>query len=157
MLLWLRRLETGCQQLVAKKQAAEQIGEAIWNAIPFEKLQKLADMLAAIPSDIQETQLYADALRLSRLDLHYEDIDDWLDLFQMHSSRDVKKALAGLTFPTNAVEEYVKWIICNSRIPKREKTPVLLAHIEPLFYKAIGKTKMSRTPVKVIAKVTASK
>lgn len=114
-------------------------------------------MLAAIPSDIQETQLYADALRLSRLDLHYEDIDDWLDLFQMHSSRDVKKALAGLTFPTNAVEEYVKWIICNSRIQKREKTPVLLAHIEPLFYKAIGKTKMSRTPVKVIAKVTASK
>ena len=157
MLLLLRRLETGCQQLVAKKQAAEQIGEAIWNAIPFEKLQKLADMLAVIPSDIQETQLYADALRLSRLDLHYEDIDDWLDLFQMHSSRDAKKALAGLTFPTNAVEEYVKWIICNSRIPKREKTPVLLAHIEPLFYKAIGKTKMSRTPVKVIAKVTASK
>lgn len=108
--------------------AAEQIGEAIRNAIPFEKLQKLADVLTSIPSDIQETQLYADALGLSRVDLHYEDIADWLDLFQMHSSRDVKKALAGLTFPTNSVEEYVTRTIYNSRIPKREDAGSSGAH-----------------------------
>lgn len=135
---------------------AEKMGEYYRNIISSDVLQQLADMLSSIPSDIQKTQLYVDALGLKRTDLHYEDVAEWIDIFHMYSSKDVKDALMDLQFPDNSVEEYVQKIICKSRIPKREKIPILLAHIEPLFYLAIGKVKKPRDSVKVVARNTAA-
>jgi len=135
---------------------AERLGEVIRNTISFDVLQGLADILTSIPSDIQKTQLYADALGLKRKDLHYEDIAEWVESFHLYSAKDVKETLSGLIFPQDSIEEYVQRIICKSHIPKREKIPVLLAHIEPLFYLAIGKTKMPHKSIKVVARDTAA-
>lgn len=69
---------------------ADQIGQIVRKNFSSDALQQLVDVISSIPSDIKKTQLYADALDLKQSDLHYEDLSDWIDLFQFHSAKDVK-------------------------------------------------------------------
>lgn len=118
------------------------ITAGIQNVIQSEAVQNLLATFASIPKEVQDTWLYKTNMTLKdKKDIRLEDVE-WIPAnYGLNDVEVVEENLKGQHYPEDSLESYVSWVILFRQIEKREKLVILLSHMEPLIYEAIGKNR----------------
>lgn len=111
-------------------------------------LQKLWEFVENIPDDIKNTQFCHDIQELANINMRYENVKWLIDEFGIENYKDALNGFLASIDESNKLHVYLKEIILNTTLSKREKIIIILAHIEPLIYDTLNYTKKSRTYIK---------
>lgn len=114
--------------------------------------QKLYEFTKNIPDDIKDTKFYYAVQELSNINLKYEDVKWLIDDFGIDGYEDALNGLFCSLDESNKLHMYLKEIIINDDIGKREKIVVILTHIEPFIYDTLNHTKKPKTRIKTMVK-----
>lgn len=97
-------------------------------------LKGFNDFYESLPDEVVDTVFYKKICELNKNDLRYEDIqwlfedygvidnNDFLELFLENLDNDIE------------LHQYLKAVVLNNNINKRDKVVLLLSHMEPLIY-----------------------
>ncbi len=111
-------------------------------------LQKLWEFVESIPDDIKDTQFCHDIQELANTNMRYENVKWLIDEFGIENYKDALIGFLASIDESNKLHVYLKGIVLNTTLSKREKIIIILAHIEPLIYDTLNYTKKSRTYIK---------
>lgn len=111
-------------------------------------LQKLWEFVESIPDDIKDTQFCHNIQELANTNMRYENVKWLIDEFGIENYKDALIGFLASIDESNRLHVYLKGIVLNTTLSKREKIIIILAHIEPLIYDTLNYTKKSRTYIK---------
>lgn len=104
-------------------------------------LKEISDFYESLPNEVIDTEFYKKICELNKKDLKYEniqwlfkdygvnDVDCFLELFFENINDDIK------------LHQYLKSVVVNDSINKRDKVVLLLSHMEPLIYDVNNNTR----------------
>lgn len=134
----------------------KQVTAGLSRIVESSGFKEFLSYLDSLPKDIKESWVYQETASLEkRKDLQLEDvlwIPQRFDLNSLHVAVENINNLAEEnkinTDGRESVESYVISIINSKRINKKEKLVLLLSHMEPLIYDAMGMVRKKRESVK---------
>lgn len=123
--------------------------------ISVDTFQSLIEFFQNIPDNVKDTELFHSIQKLDKPNLRYEDI---IWLLEEYGIENFEVALNGYlenVDKSNDVHNYLKTIILNDNVGKREKVVILLAHIETLIYDTLNCSKKPRVKLKTTVRQIA--
>lgn len=102
-----------------------------------EALLAFVEFLQNIPDDIKDTRFFGKVQELQKINLHYEDVVWLVEDFGLSYTEETWKELLECKSNKSDLHRYIAKIILSTSMEKREKTTVLLAHMEPLIYETL--------------------
>ena len=109
----------------------------------FESAETIANVLTKLPREVKNTRLFKNVIKYERLEIKYEDILFFLDDCSLECGNDDWDMFLRTDEDESKLYSYIRKIIQNQEIKKREKVIILLAHMEELILDAI---RCSRQP-----------
>ena len=131
--------------------------EKLVNVLKSEYADVAASMTAAvleflqsIPDDVKDTELFKRIQQIPERNIRYEDVN-WL-LEEYWLKDDETEIVSSIDTTNDELMLYLKEIVSNNNIKKREKVVILLTHTEILIYRALKATKDPNVSIKKKAK-----
>lgn len=111
------------------------------NIIVRENLIKALSILKdAIPKDIRETGIYHETEKIKNKDITYNEVINYIRHFKCQTEEEALEFINSYNIESS-VDNYIKEIITNRRINKRDKAILILSHIERLVYETTNAEK----------------
>ena len=126
------------------KELQEQINSSFQRFYQSDAFEKLVEIFSSLPSNVKETEMYKKTKDLSQknnYEIHLEDVEWIPKKFDLNSASVVIANLREQHYKDDTLEGYITRLILNESLQEKEKLVILLAHMEPLIYKAIGKVR----------------
>lgn len=121
--------------------------------IPKDILKDFKEITQNIPKYVSETRFFKDIQALeTKKDLKYEEIEWLLTSFGADKFDIVISDLVNKIDTSDKLHGYIKSIILNKNIEKREKTVILLTHMEALIYNTLSYLKQPGDKIKLKVK-----
>ena len=117
-----------------------------------ESAEAIANVLASLPKEVKETKLFKMVIKFENLEIKYEEILDFLEDCSITCSNDAWNMFLENNEDDSKLYLYLKKIINNKDIAKREKVIILLAHIEEVILDALSHSRQPNERVKKVVK-----
>ena len=131
--------------------------EKLVNVLKSEYANAIASMtdavlefLQSIPDDVKDTELFERIQKIPEINIRYEDVKWLLDEYWLDG--DETSIVSSVDTTNDELILYLKEIVYNKFIRKREKVVILLAHMETLIYRALKAVKDPKVSIKTKAK-----
>lgn len=120
--------------------------------ILVDTFQSLLEFVKDIPDDIKDTEFFHSIQKFDNPDLRYEDIQWLIKDFGIESFDDALTGFFESVDKNIGVHCYLKTIVMNDNISRREKVIIILAHMEPLIYDTLNYSKKPKHRLKPTVK-----
>lgn len=113
-----------------------------------EVLMVFIEFLQNIPDDIKDTHFFEKVQKLQKINLNYEDVVWLVTDFGLSYTDEAWQKLSVCENGKSDLHRYISKIIASTSMEKREKLIVLLAHMEPLIYETLERSKEENSKLK---------
>lgn len=120
--------------------------------ISLDTFQSLIEFVQDIPDDVKDTELFHLIQKLENPNLQYEDIQWLIEDFGIQDFDNALNEFLECMDKNIDLHCYLKSIVLNDIISKREKVIILLAHMEPLIYDTLNHSKKPKHKLKTIVR-----
>jgi hypothetical protein len=134
---------------------SKEISEFIKNVnidISLDTFQSLFEFVQGIPDDVKDTKFFHAVQHLEKPNLQYEDIQWLIKDFGIENFDDALSEFLESIDKNIELHCYLRSIVLNDNIRKREKVIILLAHMEPLIYDTLNYSKKPKHKLKTIVR-----
>lgn len=138
-------------------EGGAKVVEGINNIVSSETFREFVEVLLNIPDDIRETQFFGKVQQLKEINLRHEDVVWLIDDFGFEYTEELWKKYLECNDVKSELCRYVAKIVVSKEIEKREKTVILLAHMEPLIYETLNIPKVTKGKLKDAVKKVSIK
>lgn len=129
-------------------EGGAKVVEGINNIVLSDAFREFVEILLNIPDDIRETQFFGKVQQLKEKNLWYEDVVWLIDDFGFEYTEESWEKHLECDDEKSELCRYVAKIVVSKEMGKREKTIILLAHMEPLIYEALNIPKLTKGKLK---------
>lgn len=134
--------------VIKVSEGGAKVVEGINNIVSSEAFREFVEILSNIPDDIKETQFFGKVQQLKNKNLRYEDVVWLIDDFGFQYTEESWEKYLECDDKKSELYRYIAEIIVSREIEKREKTIILLAHMEPLIYDSLNMPKVTKSKLK---------
>lgn len=123
----------------------------------FESVEAIANVLAKLPKEVRESRLFKTVVRFEKAELKYEDIKGFLEECLLECSNDDWEMFLQSDKDESKLYSYIKKIVQDKYLKKREKVIILLAHMEILILDTIRYSRQPNEKLKAVVEDVAIK
>lgn len=139
----------------AMLEFSKSISEILKNVnmnIFLDTFRSLIEFVQDIPDDVKETEFFQSIQKFDNPNLRYEDIQWLIKDFGIESFDDALTGFLESVDKNTETHCYLKTIVMNDNIGKREKVVIILAHMESLIYDTLNYSKKPKHRLKPTVK-----